>query len=102
MPVGQLRSLPHCLQLQLHLLECMELLVEQLPAGSGLSLPVRNLLLQQLLLPRSILLLQQQQPPTQAVDPEVMQAALDRQRHLAIKVSRSHLADLAHTTADCV
>lgn len=78
-------ALPHPLQLQLHLLECLNIITAQ-PAAAALPLSASNVLLEQLLVPKSMLL-QRLGADTQGVFEEVVHKALDRQRYLALQVS---------------
>lgn len=81
----QLQKLPQPLQLQAHLLQCMHLIVQQLPADAPLPRSLGHALLEHLLLPRS--LLQQQLGQSQQSE-QALELWAQQQQHLSMQVSK--------------
>lgn len=93
--------LPRPLQLQLHLLNCLDMLTKQW-AAAGLPVSADHVLLEQQLLPRSVLL-QRLQAGRRLEHLEVLHKALDWQRHVALKVRLAvRVTQLAVLLPDCV
>ena len=81
--LAEMAALPQPLQLQLHLLECLYSITEQPLAILPLS--ASNILLEQLLMPKSDVL-QRLGADAQGIFEEVLHKALDRQRYVALQV----------------
>ncbi|KAF8065888.1 hypothetical protein HT031_002949 [Scenedesmus sp. PABB004] len=81
--LAQLEGLPLELQLQLELLECLDLLVAQLPRAHAPAVSMGSLLLSHLLAPSPLTALQSQ---ASGSDAGLLEAAVRRQRHVALQL----------------